>query len=206
MFEQRKSPRYIVSRPVPVAVETDEQRYTGTLHNISSCGMSIRTERHLSVGPHLAAGGDAANGEIMLQNGLRKITGSFARVDANCVSMRFSSGLSAEDLSCLTEACSGTVLWKDGEAHVEGVLGFELRRDILSSAGRKMAINLSRVCRIDSAGIGLLLLAQERGSRIEHCSSEIRSLMHAVRLCAGCSNHLCGKTAMPSRTLAAAST
>lgn len=191
MVEQRKNPRYSVSSAVRVAVETDVQRYSGTLHNVSVCGMSIRAERHLSVGSVRPAKGDPVQGEIMFQNGLRKLSGSLVRVDSGCVSMQFSAKLSENELSCLTGGRAGAVRWKDGEAHVEGVLSFELRRDMLSSASKKMPINLSQVSRIDSAGIGLVLLAQERGSAVGRCSQKIHSIMQVARVCMACQDSLC---------------
>lgn len=191
MFEQRKSPRYSGLPKVLVAVETDAQRYIGTLHNVSACGMSIRTQRYLSVGSSRASGGDKVCGEIMVHDELRKITGSLIRVDPDCVSMQFSSRLSDAELSRLTPGSAGTVIWKDDAAHIEGALNIDLRHDVLNSASQKIRINLSRVSRIDSSGIGLVLIALERGSKIEQCSSEIRPVMQMTRICSLCNNDAC---------------
>jgi hypothetical protein len=190
--DQRKHQRYILPLQVSAAIETDHWRYVGTIANISRSGMAIRVSWRLSTRREGAAKGAQAIGEYAVLHGVSKMPGSIVRSDAGKVTMQFDSPVPPSDISQILGDTASTVAWRKQVAYVEGNLGFDLRGDFIAAMAKRMRLDMSRVKSIDSAGVGLALLALERGATLGPCSPAIQPMLGITQVCARCGNCAAG--------------
>ncbi|MBS1139162.1 MAG: hypothetical protein H6R13_615 [Proteobacteria bacterium] len=192
MSDQRKHQRYILPLQVNAAIETDHWRYVGAIANISRSGMAIRVSWHLSTRRERAAKGAQAFGEYAGLTGVNKMPGAIARADVDKVTMQFDSPVSPSDISQILGDKASTVAWRKEVAYVEGSLGFDLRGDFIAAMTKRMRLDMSRVSSIDSAGVGLALLALDRGATLGPCSPAIQPMLGITQVCARCGNCAAG--------------
>lgn len=192
MSEQRRYQRYILPSPVNAAIETDHWRYVGAIANISQSGMAIRVGWRMSTRREHVSRGTDAFGEYFAQGEINKMPGSIVRVSADKVTMQFGLSVGSKHLSQLVGEVASTVAWRQGVAYVEGRLGFDLRSDLIAAMGKRMRLDLSRVRSIDSAGVGLALLALERGATLGPCNPAIQPMLGVTQVCAQCGNCAAG--------------
>lgn len=77
------------------------------------------------------------------------------------------------------------------EANLIGHLRFGLAKTLFPLLPRIQSINLSQVVDTDTAGVGALLHAVERGVSLKGCNSDVARLLELARVCAVCSSSEC---------------
>jgi hypothetical protein len=89
----------------------------------------------------------------------------------------------------------GAVEWVGNSAVVHGVLHAGLAGDVLRAVEQGKALDFRHVTTIDSSGIGLAMLATERGSGLTMCHEAIQPMLQLSGVCTRCPAHDCPMTA-----------
>lgn len=193
--EWRRYPRFRPGDEVSVAVETATARLVGRIRDISASGVCL--DIAWGIAGNEVSAGTAGAAEFMLggkPGDICKVAGRIARIDHTSAAFAFDRSLPEESLRQIVPA-GGAVEWIGNSAVVHGVLHAGLAGDVLRAVEQGKALDLRHVTTIDSSGIGLAMLATERGSGLTKCHSAIQPMLLLSGVCMRCAAHGCPRAA-----------
>lgn len=183
-IERRRHVRYYfpLSLHVPASIRIAGDEYLGKVINLSNGGFLMAAER-------LAPGASLVDWDIQFHG--CDIHGS-GRLDLRhdgqvAITLDASSSL-APLLEKVGSAYDvGAVARRSGTAKVKGYLGFNAARNLLHQirAGNS-EIDLSECDDVDSAGLGVLLIAHRERIRLHGCHGKVMQIVSMVGMCDSC--------------------
>lgn len=189
MIEKRSQPRYLPKDPMPVTVQIGAQRVVGVLGDVSLRGCQILLP--LAAMP-LPRGASKIDGVLSFGDEPMDWDGDIIHTaPVRChrsIGVRYKAPRT-DIVDRLLDARSAgglRVSRRDNatQAAVIGHLGFNLNRAFLGLVrqGTLRHVDLSSCSGLDSAGIGLLAIAREKGISFGGAAGEVRRLLDLARL------------------------
>ena len=206
MRDKRRHPRYAIPGQNAAGMAIGQRDVIGTLFDISRGGFRFVTFDSVA-DIHVGAGGvgEFWVGGVMFQ-GVGKVSHVHATDRKATIGFSFVHDLSSKNKAfsaLLSSICdqynTGTTqIGAHGEeagmaqviGHFSGIQAKEIMR--LAGAKRIRGIDLSRCNSVDSSGIGISMLASERGLVVRGCKDTVRRLMNTAGMCAKCRS-ICAK-------------
>lgn len=206
MGDKRQHPRFRPTQETEAGIEAGGQQYVGLLLDVSLGGFLLRLEDE----PRGLSSGDTACGEIWLDGhmfqGQGRITHRHTRNHGVAVGFAFDRSQAGYRMDLepvlqrLMENRKAGAIQIDAPppqaathpagvvARIIGHLSPKLARDIFHplNSGSLREVDLSQCLSIDSGGIGLMMIAQDKGGRLRNCSPHIRPLMETAYVCRRC--------------------
>lgn len=188
--DRRSSCRQYLMQPVYAEILFGRRKVsieTGRIGDISAHGLGVCPATPLALEPHtpitLAANIDQT---------VVSVSGQVVSSNYGHIGIRVSDAQQDALQTILNTYSDRTVVSPpiDGVSHIKGMLSMYARFPIhwaIDQGARRF--DLSEVTRMDSSGIGLMLMLGERyGIRIENCSSRVCQLMNLCRTPVTCGN------------------
>lgn len=183
--ERRHSPRYFVPAHthVPASLCVDGEHYLGKIVNLSERGFLLVTERSMP-----ATG--RADWEVQYCGHTFRGSGRLDRRDETHIGIEPENALELKPLIKLINVSGrplGAIQRHDSQAVVKGFLDFETARHLLRQVrAGDSEIDLSGCADLDSAGLGVLLIAQKEGVRLRGCQGKVQQIVSIVGMCRQC--------------------
>lgn len=209
MGNQRQHPRFRPTRETEAGIEAGGRQYVGILLDVSLGGFLLRLDEE----PCHLSGGDPGRGEIWLDGrrfqGQGRITHLHSRNQGVAVGFAFDRAEAGYRLEVepvlehlIANRASGAIQMHDLSpaqgsdqapgiaAQIIGHLSPTLARDVVPhlNSGLLREVDLSQCLSIDSGGIGLMMLALDKGGCLRDCSPHIRPLMQTAYVCHRCAS------------------
>lgn len=190
--EWRRYPRFRPARSVSVAVETAAgTRFVGQIRDISASGVCL--EIAWRIGHSSVQSGLAGQAEFVLDDtsgNVFKVSGRLARMGHELAAFAFDRVLSSDVIRQIARE-AGAIEWDGLSAVVHGSLHPGLADDVLRAVENGKLLDLRHVSTIDSGGIGLAMLAIERGNGLIKCHAAIQPMLQIGGVCARCQARDC---------------
>ena len=209
MAEQRQHPRFRPTRETEASIEAGGRHYVGILLDVSLGGFLLRLDEE----PRRLSGGDSGSGEIWLDGrsyqGPGRVTHLHSRNQGVAVGFAFDRNEAGYRQTVapalqrlIANRTGGAILLRDHPpapgsdlapgiaAQIIGHLSPTLARDVVAplNSGTLREVDLSQCLSIDSSGIGLMMIALDKGGRLHGCSPHIRPLMQTAYVCHRCAS------------------
>jgi hypothetical protein len=189
-LNRRKSPRHYLDHPMAIEVIYGRHRFafeSGRLSDISHRGLGVRAAHPVRVAP-----GAPITVAATFDNETIAIHGRVAFAEhGGELGIEVGGNDAQQQLDRIAGALKSVVVAPptDGLSHIEGKVSMSARLPIQwairNGASR---LDMTRATEIDSAGLGLLTLMNERhGLCVEHCPAAICRMVKLARLGTVCS-------------------
>lgn len=209
MADLRQDPRFRPTRETEAGIEAGGHQCVGLLLDISLGGFLLRLDEE----PRRLSVGDPGYGEICFDGhcyqGRGRITHLHSRNQGVAVGFAFDRSEAAyrQEMEpvlqrLIANRTGGAIQLRDhppapenGQppgvaAQIIGHLSPTLARDMVPPLNRGLLreVDLSQCLSIDSGGIGLMMIALDKGGRLRDCSPHIRPLMQTAYVCHRCAS------------------